>query len=440
MRMSSEVDAKAAVVPDPAQEQGGRLHFGIGARLWSAFLTIAALSAAVALIAFNSYGQATTTLAVITQNRLPGILAIARLAEESNGLLTALPNALLGNDASSLADRWREVSLAESRLHDAVRVVSTLPEAETWLAGFSELSGRISATLQLILSSLEAHQEAQRVVALESARLALLQQDYRHLLTGRGGLTADEIGFLVTANEITSMLNEAMLNSDPLRVASLAEQAKATMAHLDASLVGLSPGPTRLAAASFAQRLAPLVTGPDALADERALALKAADVANSQFERVRTLSTQFNARVQGMLAGIKASVDADRATAERQSRLSRTLIGLAGSAGLLVAVLVAWLYVGRGIVGRLNRLSASMRRIAGGASQHPDPANRRRRNLGHGPLLVCVSRCHGPDRLSGQQRSADSPTEPPRLPPSRQSSFGQYGTHGVFVPGQSAAF
>ncbi|GEO79953.1 GGDEF domain-containing protein [Pararhodospirillum oryzae] len=355
------------------EDEEPRFRFGIGARLWTAFLTITLLSGVVAGIAFHSYGQATTTLAVITQKRLPGILAIARLAEDSNGLLTALPNALLVRDANTLADRWREVALAEGRLHDAVRVVASLPDADNWFGGFSELSGRISAILQVILSALQANQEAQRLVAAESVQLGILQQEYRLMLNEEAGLAPAEIRFLVMANEATSMLGESLVSPDLNRVTALNQRAHEVLERMRAAVPDLPAGPRREAAAGYCTRLGALVDGPAALGRQRALALKAATVATTQFDQVRTLADQFNARVQGMLAGIKVGVDADRLNAERQLRVSKMLITLAGTAGLLIAVLVAWLYVGRGIVGRLNRLSASMRRIAGGQLNTPIP-------------------------------------------------------------------
>ncbi|MBK5953348.1 GGDEF domain-containing protein [Rhodospirillum rubrum] len=350
----------SASATDPKRPR--RLRLGIGTHLWIAFLSIGALSTVVTLIAFNSYNQATATFKAITHDRLPAIVAVAKLADDSNALLTTLPHVVLVDSAGTLSEHWRDVAEAEERLNRSIAAVEALPAPNTRLTDFSDLSGRISAQLQILLSALQEARGAQRDILDLATQMDLLHQKVRLLMADAGTQGRIPPDSLYLATRLLSLLGEVLASDDANDIAVNAGRIDQSLQRLQASI---SAKPND-AIAEMNNTLIAIGSGPNGLVARKRLALRAGAVAKDRLRDVRALSRQIGERVQGMLGDTMIAVDADRQATEKQLHLSKILLAATSATGLLGAILIAWLYVGRAIVARLDRLSYGMREIADG--------------------------------------------------------------------------
>ena len=95
-------------------------------------------------------------------------------------------------------------------------------------------------------------------------------------------------------------------------------------------------------------------------------------------------ATRLRAAVESQIERQRTSAQSFSARAISQIAFGRIVLIILSIAALAAAGLIAWLYVGRNIVGRLTLLSGAMRRIADGEDQCRRAARRPRRDCRHG--------------------------------------------------------
>ena len=109
-----------------------------------------------------------------------------------------------------------------------------------------------------------------------------------------------------------------------------------------------------------------LVDGPSSIPELRRQELTLIADANRLLTENATFSVQLTAASEQLVDATKREVRAATGSAFRVQRVSTLAIALLVALSVITSFLIVWRYVGRNIVARLNRLSASMLAIAGG--------------------------------------------------------------------------
>jgi adenylate cyclase len=122
------------------------------------------------------------------------------------------------------------------------------------------------------------------------------------------------------------------------------------------------------------QELTALAEGPGGLPAARERELATLGRGEGLLAENATLSRGLTEAVDRLVAASKADIAAAGSEARAVRQVSTGVLAAVVLASLLSSVLIVWLYVDRHLVGRLQALALSMRRIAGGDLRAPLPS------------------------------------------------------------------
>ncbi len=187
------------------------------------------------------------------------------------------------------------------------------------------------------------------------------------------GLVNNEMAALRTALEMQSAANHlhglmataANLN-DPGRIKKLRDAFFTDIGKLQTKAMNLGDSEAAKTIRANVDTLIELGEGEDNLFDLRLAQLEAIAEAGAILGRTRDASDGLRGQVGTVVAEAQAGVDdGTRGVAQAFDR-SKVLQAVIAGGSLLIALLIAWLYVGRSFGRRLDRLAESTRTVAAG--------------------------------------------------------------------------
>jgi methyl-accepting chemotaxis protein len=426
--------------------------FGIGGKLFLAFGVVAGLTVMACAVAMISYDAIGTTLRGITEDNLPAMSLSLRLAKSSAQVATAAPAVLA---AAGLPQRDAAVTALAASQGSLDRVIDAL----------AATVGGKQATAGLRQTAAEMRTNLDRLSVSVGKRLAL--RDRRIAMAGTIGATGDALDKSLTplvddANFTLVMgLQSAADAPDPKviqqRLAGLSDtQLGALQAMLDlradcnlalglltvAANIGdkdlLPPVRDRFGAAAgrIGKALHALAATPAAAAlagpvsdllrfgsgganifDLRRQELEATTEGETILAANRKLADALAPLVATLVEhNERAASDAAADTRQAIAHGRVMLIGIA-AASLVIALMIAVLYVGRTVVRRLTALRRSMAEIAAGDLDTAIPQNGRDeitemaaalavlRNNGHAARRAELEAVAERERMAAQQRA-----------------------------------
>lgn len=370
----------------------GRLRFGIRVRLFLAFVAVAILSVVACALGWLSYDRLGGTLDEFAESHLPALGVAAKLAEEG-GAINATAPILAGSRTEEEMDAIRDAlgrRLTTLRaLTDAMEggVPGLRPVVDSLGRNLAELDGTVRRRLALARRNQEAIERLRWLHADFLDELDPLVADARFniqsaLATVESGKpSADAVRILREENRRSEALLQIGANGN-LAVGLVARAATlATAEMLDDNAGFLDETADRLqrdlaALAGWADgvslrqlvgQLLDLARG----ADGSVPALRREELETAaRGQALLTENRDIVARLNGLIARQVQAVERDsRAAAARSAgavAFGRSTLLASAVVSLLVAVLVAWLYVNRNLISRLTRLGDAARAIAAG--------------------------------------------------------------------------
>ena len=354
----------------------------IAAKLFVAFIVIAALTAIAALVAVLQFSRIETAMGRLTDESLPEVKFA--LAVETNARAIAAAGAQLAgantevqrfgrmNDAT---ERIGQLWSALSRLRDATNDTAAIEKLQALIAQIDGRIGQLDSTVRERISVDSALDNAIGRLTRDSAELAerllLLprQNDQLQLvINGLRGDTYRSVGVLYRGATAASQkqVAEGQKQFDEIRGrfeggldyllkdASFDQAEGATIAKLARSVLALGTG----AGGVFALRKSDL--------DQR----EAAERAQSGLEKA---TEDMQALISALVSQVETTA-ANTSAATKQA-LDNTRFWLIGISllSLVVAVIVVWFFVQRYVVARLQQVTNSMLAVASGQLDAPLP-------------------------------------------------------------------
>ena len=391
-----------------AQLRIGELHETIGRQfdpiIRAAQMDLVRSSARIGRQFENSIGDTVTdltlSLTAITTLRdaltaAGGHLIQGALAEEAEGLeqaRAAFAEAMQTIEATAgtvdlgdqqiqsliLTEMLRGYGLAEGSLFDM--------RAEELAFGWpmhgdaiKAMIGELAVLRQQVDALMDPVVAAQERAAVETAdHLGRSAVDQLNALTQGPVMTLRSVQTLnASVNLLAGLMREALNTTDAERLAELDERSGRLDREIRQTLALIPDPGTREELFGAAEPLLHLLRG-----DASIFALRADQLTRRvEGERMRRQSEAAAAGVAGAVEriglGAEAAVDVARAHAFTILDQARTALVIVAVASLVIAGLIAWLYVGRNLAGRLTRLAGTMRAIADGDLDAPIPAGGR---------------------------------------------------------------
>ncbi|MDR6772333.1 ATP-binding protein [Azospirillum sp. BE72] len=368
------------------------LRFGIRARLFLAFVAVAVLSVAACVLGWLSYDRLGGTLDEFAESHLPALGLAAKLAEEGGAIIATAP-ILAGSRTEAEMDAIRDTLgrrlTALRALTGAIEggVPGLRPVVDALGRNLAELDGTVRRRLALARRNQEAIERLRWLHADFLDEIDPLVADARFNIQSAlssvesGKASADAVRILREENRRSEAVLQIGANGN-LAVGLIARAATLatpemlddnagfldeTADRLQRDLAALADWPDGVSLGQVVAQLLGLARG----ADGSVPALRREELETAARGQVLLAENRdIVARLNGLIARQVQAVERDsRAAAARSAQavaFGRSALLASAVISLLVAVLVAWLYVNRNLISRLTRLGDAARAIAAG--------------------------------------------------------------------------
>ena len=372
------------------------LRYRLSVQLYLAIGGAVALTFAACLVGWFSFNQVAAAQTRVTDGSVPELVAAFGVAQYSNDLVTAageLPVATtpehvlaVGDRIASAHDSFNEqLAVLEGRGGEEARFERIHTYSSALIDNIAGLNNGIwsSFTLDDQLTSLGTELEELRfdlngIIAREmDDQLFFTVTGYRELdqpsVSREQHLSEPELEryrhlaeLRSNANIATQLLSSAAILSEPSLIEPLRERFESSAHHIQSNLFQLQGTPLYDELAPRFERLLEMGLGDDNGFSLRAEQLALADRQELLLENNQLIATLLIDEVDTLVGG--AEVGAQVATdASSQSiftgRILLIVISLISVGG---GLLIAWIFIGRVLLRRLEQLSSWMRRMAGG--------------------------------------------------------------------------
>jgi methyl-accepting chemotaxis protein len=366
----------------------------IRSRLYLAFGVAAAMTVIGALVALYAFANIGATMTEIVSRSMPATVESLRLAEEASTLVASAPRLMTASDENHRDEIARDIAAQSHMLSARIAQLrelnaSRIDEIDLARAAMVERLDalnqavteriKISAQRRALANSVrKVHEDIQEAItpAIDDANFDLMTRDQA---SGGNAALNQSIDALRRLLEIQSGINllaglliESSMVTDVASLAPIRDPIAAAERNIEADLKALPQTEQTRTIAGLYQKLT-VVAGKDGIVTQRTNELNREQDARQVYVAATAEAARLRKSVEGLIAQQGQSAQALSGRATTQILLGRILLIVLSIAALAAAILIAWLYVGRNIVGRLTALSGAMARIAGGEADVPVP-------------------------------------------------------------------
>jgi methyl-accepting chemotaxis protein len=361
----------------------------IRSRLYLAFGLAAGMTVVGSLFALYASANISATMTEIVSRSMPATVESLRLAEEASTLIASAPRLMTASDDNRRDEIAGDIAAQSQMLSDRIARLRQLDagqndEIEVARAAMVErldalnqaVTERIKISAQrraLALSVRKVHEDILEAItpAIDDANFDLMTRNQT-----AGGNTAlnQSIEALRRLLEVQSGINllsglliESSLMTDVANLAPMRDPIASAQRNIEGNLKALPQTEQTTKIAALYQKLA-AVAGNNGIVTQRTNELNREQDARQVYAAATAEAARLRQAVEGSIERQGKFAQALSGRAISQMRVGRILLIILSIAALAAAGLIAWLYVGRSIVGRLTLLSGAMRRIADGES------------------------------------------------------------------------
>ena len=366
----------------------------IRSRLYLSFGVAAAMTVIGALVALYAFANIGATMTEIVSRSMPATVESLRLAEEASTLVASAPRLMTASDENHRDEIARDIATQSHMLSARIARLrelnaSRIDEIDLARAAMVERLDalnqavteriKISAQRRALASSVrKVHEDIQEAItpAIDDANFDLMTRDQSAGSNAALNQSIDALRRLLEiqsgVNLLAGLLIESSMVTDVASLAPIRDPIAAAERNIEANLKALPQTDQTRTIAGLYQKLT-VVAGKDGIVTQRTNELNREQDARQVYVAATAEAARLRKSVEGLIAQQGQSAQALSGRATTQILLGRILLVVLSIAALAAAILIAWLYVGRNIVGRLTALSGAMARIAGGEANVPVP-------------------------------------------------------------------
>ena len=384
------------------------LYMGIG--------TAVALTMVASLVAWFSFDQVGDAQRQVNERAVPEIATAFAVAQQSGTLAAAAPRLVAAETQMAFAEVTAKVAAERDDFKKQLAALTQQGAAEerfarirahgdTLIANINAIEVSVSKRFELntrsraLYNNLESLQDELIGILIPAIddQLFYAMTGYRtlgeppapraqHLSEAELSLYRDLAELQEGTTKATRLLASAFNLSDERLLEPLQERFDSTVDGIERKLAALGAGPLhstldhqtpqvgfRIERAYLHSELAPtfdrlfdLGRGDEKIFALRALELQVAEQQRILLDRNRNLSIELVAEVEGLVNTARGSAQEATQTSTQAIFTGRKLLLAINAVGIIGAVLIAWLFVGRMILRRLEFLSNRMRHMAEG--------------------------------------------------------------------------
>jgi len=399
----------------------------IRSRLYLAFGLAAGMTVVGSLFALYASANISATMTEIVSRSMPATVESLRLAEEASTLVASAPRLMTASDENRRDEIARDIAAQSQILSERIGRLRQLDagqndEIELARAAMVErldalnqaVTERLKISAQrraLALSVRKVHEDILEAItpAIDDANFDLMTRDQA---AGGNAALNQSIEALRRLLEIQSgtnllsgLLIESSMVTDVANLAPMRDPIASAQRSIEGNLKALPQTEQTTKIAALYQKLA-VVAGSNGIVTQRTNELNREQDAKQVYVAATAEAARLRTAVEGSIERQGKFAQTLSGRAISQIRVGRILLIILSIAALAAAGLIAWLYVGRSIVGRLTLLSSAMRRIADGESDVPVPVGGRDEIAGMAKALLVFRQAIAEVSVA-RQREAD---------------------------------
>ena len=373
-----------------------RIRYRISTQLYLAIGAAVALTIAASIVGWFSFGRVGSAQSQVNEGSVPDLVAAFGAAQYSSTITAAAPrlaNAATPQDFQAISESINEAravfeaesALLEERNAGDTRFQRIRADSDSLILNIEKLKSQITDLFALTDQKATFQGElAELRIQLDSVVVPAVEDSLFYTLTGFYSL--DEPGdppsqhFSATAfdtyrrlaelqadfNIGTQLLASAFSLSDAPSIEPLRERFEATTGRIERGLSVLPESTTRTDFELLLTQLRELGLGQDSAFDVLAQELVLTSQNQDLLALNREIALGLIQDVDGLVGIANASVQDASSASTDAIRFGRTLLLVISVLSLGGAILIAWLFIGRVLLRRLELLADWMRRMAGG--------------------------------------------------------------------------
>jgi methyl-accepting chemotaxis protein len=398
----------------------------IRSRLYLAFGLAAGMTVVGSLFALYASANISATMTEIVSRSMPATVESLRLAEEASTLVASAPRLMTASDENRRDEIARDIAAQSQILSERIGRLRQLDagqndEIEVARAAMVErldalnlaVTERLKISAQrraLALSVRKVHEDILEAItpAIDDANFDLMtrkQADGNATLNQSIEALRRLLEIQSGINLLSGLLIESSLVTDVANLAPMRDPIASAQRGIEGNLKALPQIEQTKKIADLYQKLA-TVAGSNGIVTQRTNELNREQDAKQVYAAATAEAARLRQAVEGSIERQGKFAQALSGRAISQIRVGRILLITLSIAALAAAGLIAWLYVGRSIVGRLTLLSGAMRRIADGESDVPVPVGGRDEIAGMAKALLVFRQAIAEVSVA-RQREAD---------------------------------
>ncbi|MES9871224.1 MAG: ATP-binding protein [Sedimenticola sp.] len=369
-------------------------HIGIRGRLFAAFGVITVTTIAAAIVAWFSFTRLGDTLDDMAGRSVPAVTYAAQLAEYGGGIIGIAPALAAAQNENERKRTWELLAIRLQDMNALLEAMSEVEEGKNLISTFRKDMIDLQSNLQHL--NFVVRQRLERSTRKEelSERLRWASADFIdevepmlddtrfniNLAMNRDGESS--VASTLLEDELSRQRALFMINADGSLLAELIGRS-AHIPSLDAlegtklyfheiegrindNLRTIDTVPGALSLRQSIKDIQAFANGPQGL-----FKIRARELADIESEKALLVKNQvLLQRLDSIISEQVNRESAGALDAANRSRASinqgRVWLTVAVFTSVFVAIPVVWIYVGKGLVGRLRRLDDSMRLIAAG--------------------------------------------------------------------------
>ena len=355
----------------------------IRARLYFAFGLAAGLTVVGSSFALYASANIRATMAEIVLGSMPATIESLRLAEEARNLIATAPQLMAAGDesqrgatADDIARQSRLLAARISRLRDLdasqsdelevanAAIDEQLDALNRAVANRIKISDQRRALVRLVRKYHEDLLEAITPV-IDDANFDVMMQMQPVLPVQMIESLRRLLEIQASANLLAGLLIESSMVTDVASLAPIRDLMAAAQRNIETNLKALPASAAKGALTELCRRLISFA-GDGGVATQRVNELNQIQNAQHVFANAQSEAARLKQAVEQLTERQIKLAHTLSARANSQIQTGQALLIALSIGALTAAGLIAWLYVGRNIVGRLTTLARAMRRLAEG--------------------------------------------------------------------------
>ena len=386
---------------------------GVRGKLILSFFTVSAFALIVGLVGMVATRILDGTVTSVIEEEVPTILEVQNIARESQAIIAAVPQLIAAASIEEEVEIKKGIDVRLTRLRDLVSQTADAGEGNGLAGELNDNVAVFSQTLNQIAAEVDQKLKLGAEKEAKLAELSALSEKFRGPLGTVGNLhrgkieeTIEDAGARSDANgsadetremlfdmveasaalaPVTEIENlEKELSQQLIATAQAASEKEITARETNHSfalkkikflLKGFNAR-MKKSYEGFVAEYAQLREGEGSLPALRLAELASESRLKALFEEGRASADRMAANVDDLLLQTENGLELTSTTAARQTQLTAIIIAVAMLLSFVVSALILWLYVVKGLLGRLNRLQTAMVQLSEGNLQIQVPKGR----------------------------------------------------------------